>query len=234
MSEIKQATRIQTSVFNALEKKLLVWLAGKQPTWVTSDMMTAIGFFGSLLIAAGFILSNLGVSWLWLAILGFIVNWYGDSLDGTIARVRRAQRPIYGYYLDHTMDIINEMFMFIGVGLSPWVHLNIALLALVFYIILSFNVSMNAHLRSEFKLTYAKMGPTEFRIIMILICLMFIFIRPVRDYTHVVSVFRTVYIFTIFDYIALAVSFVLGVICAASFLGDLKYYSKVDPPKAGN
>lgn len=98
MTEIKQAKRIQTSFISALEKKALVWLASKQPQWITSDTMTFIGFIGSVLSAAGFMLSNLGVNWLWLTIFGLIVNWYGDSLDGTLARVRGAQRPIYGYY----------------------------------------------------------------------------------------------------------------------------------------
>ena len=233
MAEIKQATRIQTSLLNAAEKKLLVRLASKQPAWVTSDTLTFIGFLGSVLIAAGFILSNLGVQWLWLAIFGLFVNWYGDSLDGTIARVRSAQRPFYGYYVDHCMDIINEMFMFIGVGLSPFVHLHIALMAFVFYLILTAVQNINAHLRQEFNLTYAKMGPTEFRIIIALICLSFILIRPVREYSRLVSVFGRNYTFTIFDYVALAVVAVLALISLGYFIKDLRYYSKIDPPKQG-
>lgn len=234
MEEIKQATRIQTSVLNKLEKKVLVWLAAKQPSWVTSDLMTGIGFAGSVLIAAGFILSNHGAGWLWLSIAGFFVNWYGDSLDGTIARVRNAQRPVYGYYLDHTMDILNELLMFVGVGLSPWVHLNIALLAFVFYLILTLNVSMNAHLRNEFKLTYAKMGPTELRIIMIIICLLFICIRPLREYTRGISVFGRCYTLTAFDFIGIVICALLGIICFFTIIGDLRYYAKADPPRKNN
>jgi len=233
MAEIKQATRIQESILNRAEKKALKWLADRQPEWVTSDTMTFIGFIGSVFIAAGFILSNLGVGWLWLAIGGFILNWYGDSLDGTLARVRNAQRPLFGYYLDHSMDMINELFMFVGVGLSPWVHLNIALMALVFYLVLTVAQNINVHLRQEFNLTYAKLGPTEFRIVVILICLMFICIRPVREYTHLANFFGRVYTFTIFDYIALAVTVALAVICAVYFAKDLRYYAKVDPPKQG-
>ena len=233
MAEIKQAERIQESIINAAEKKALKWLADRQPGWVTSNTMTFIGFIGSLLIAAGFILSNLGVGWLWLAIGGFILNWYGDSLDGTLARVRNAQRPLFGYYLDHGMDIINELLMFIGVGLSPWVHLNIALLALVFYLALTVAQNINVHLRQEFNLTYAKLGPTEFRIIVILICLMFICIRPVREYTRLVSFFGRAYTFTVFDYIALFLSLALAAICAVYFVKDLRYYAGIDPPKQG-
>ena len=176
------AVRIQTSVLNELEKKVLIWLAERQPQWVTSDLLTYIGTFGAAVIAAGYILSSRNINFLWLSSLGFVINWYGDSLDGTLARVRKTQRPIYGYYLDHTIDGINEVMIFIGVGLSGLIHLEIALLALVMYLLMTVNVSINAHLKKEFKLTYAKMGPTEFRIIMILINTLFALIRPLRDF----------------------------------------------------
>ncbi len=92
----EQSKRIQTSVLNAAEKKVLVWLAQRQPRWVTSDMLTAIGVVGAIVVAVGYILSNRHIGWLWLASLGFVINWYGDSLDGTLARVRGTQRPVYG------------------------------------------------------------------------------------------------------------------------------------------
>ena len=116
--ETKQATRIQTSLLNGVEKKALVWLAERQPKWMTSDILTGIGFIGALIIAAGFILTKKNIDFLWISSFGLLVNWYGDSLDGTLARVRKKQRPIYGYYLDHTVDCINESVMFIGAGLS--------------------------------------------------------------------------------------------------------------------
>ena len=177
------AVRIQTSVLNATEKKVLVYLAERQPKWMTSDILTYIGTFGAIVIAAGYILSDWNIKYLWLSSLGFLINWYGDSLDGTLARVRNTQRPIYGYYLDHTVDAVNEFMIFIGVGLSGLMHLNIALLALIMYLLLTINVSINAHLKKEFKLTYAKMGPTEFRIIMIITNTLFILIRPLRDFS---------------------------------------------------
>ena len=97
----KKAERIQTSFLNGIEKKALVWLAARQPKWMVSDMLTFIGTLGAIVIAAGYILSSQSIHFLWLSSLGFIINWYGDSLDGTLARVRDMQRPIYGYYLDH-------------------------------------------------------------------------------------------------------------------------------------
>ena len=170
MTNIKaDAVRIQTSVLNALEKKVLVWLAERQPKWMTSEILTYLGTFGAVVIAVGYILTPWNPNFLWLSSLGFVINWYGDSLDGTLARVRNTQRPVYGYYLDHTIDAINEVIIFVGVGLSGLIHLEIALLALVMYLLMTINVSINAHLKKEFRLTYAKMGPTEFRIIMIII-----------------------------------------------------------------
>lgn len=89
------AKRIQTSVLNTLEKKVLIWLAERQPKWMTSDILTYIGSFGALIVASGYILSAWNINFLWLSSWGFIINWYGDSLDGTLARVRKTQRPVY-------------------------------------------------------------------------------------------------------------------------------------------
>ena len=137
------AVRIQTSILNALEKKVLVWLAERQPKWMTSDLLTYIGIFGAVVIAAGYILASRDINFLWLSSLGFVINWYGDSLDGTLARVRKTQRPIYGYYLDHTVDAINEVIIFISIGLSGLMHLNLSLIVLVLYLLITINVSIN-------------------------------------------------------------------------------------------
>lgn len=232
--ELKESVRIQNSFLNALEKKVLVYMAGRMPAWVTSDMMTFLGCFGSVMICAGFILTALSINWLWLTIAGLFVNWFGDSLDGTLARVRNAQRPVYGYYLDHTMDVVNEILMFVGLGLSPLVHLNIALAAFICYLALTLNVSMNTHLRGEFKLTYAKFGPTEFRLIIIVVCLLFIFVPAINDYACPVHVFNNDFVFGVFDWIGLFVVAVLGIMWVATIISDIRYYAKADPPKKNN
>ena len=177
----EKSVRIQTSVLSKIEKRVLIWLAQRQPRWVNSDMMTFLGTVGALIIAAGYILSNLNINFLWLASLGFVINWYGDSLDGTLARVRHCQRPNYGYYLDHSIDAINEIFMFIGIGLSPFFDIRLAMAGLIIYFLLTINVSINAHLKGEFRLTYAKMGPTELRIIMIIINTLIIYWEALRE-----------------------------------------------------
>ena len=225
----KKAERIQTSFLNAAERKALIWLAERQPRWVTSDLLTWVGTFGSVLIALGYILSNLNVQWLWLSTLGLIVNWYGDSLDGTLARVRKTQRPIYGYYIDHTVDGINETLMFVGIGLSPFLNLYSALAMLVIYLQLTLNVSMNAHLKAEFKLTYAGLGPTEFRIIVILLNTFLIFIKPWRQFERVFTIFgKTIYAHAL-DYPGLAILVILLLIYVVTILKDAAYYSKIDP-----
>lgn len=224
------AVRIQTSVLNALEKKVLVWLAERQPKWMTSDILTYIGTFGAVVIAAGYILSARNINWLWLSSLGFVINWYGDSLDGTLARVRNHQRPLYGYYIDHTVDAINEVIMFVGVGLSGLMHLELALFILIVYLMMTINVSINAHLKKEFRLTYAKMGPTEFRMIMILINALFITIRPLREFTSQIFVFGHEMTFAALDYIAAAILVVLVVMHVASVINDAKGYARIDPP----
>lgn len=229
--DIKQSERIQTSVLNGVEKKALVWLAKRQPRWVTSDHLTLVGFFGALLVAAGFILSNLNVSWLWLSSLGMVVNWYGDSLDGTLARVRNTQRPIYGYYVDHTIDCVNEGLMFVGVGLSPFVHLDLALIAYALYLIMTINVSINAHLKGEFKLTYAKLGPTEFRLVVIVVNTVLIAFEGIRNWSWTVSLFGTSYCLNMLDCVAVAVIIILMLMLLFTFINDAKGYAKIDPKK---
>ena len=223
------AVRIQTSVLTALEKKVLVWLAERQPKWMTSDILTYLGTFGAVIIAAGYILSAWNINYLWLSSLGFIINWYGDSLDGTLARVRKTQRPIYGYYLDHTIDAINEVMIFVGVGLSGLMHLEIALLALVMYLLMTINVSINAHLKKEFKLTYASMGPTEFRVIMILINTVFATITPLREFSHSFVIFGSEFTFKALDYIGAAIVIILAIMHLTTVRNDIKGYAEIDP-----
>ena len=217
------AVRIQTSVLNAAEKKILVWLAQRQPKWMTSDILTWTGTAGAVVIAAGYI------NWLWLSSLGFVINWYGDSLDGTLARVRNCQRPIYGYYLDHTVDAVNELIMVLGIGLSGLMHLDLALMILALYLMLTVNVSINAHLKKEFRLTYAKMGPTEFRIIMIIVNTLFATIPALSGFSHEFTVLGHDFVFKAMDYVAVVILAVLAAIYLISVVKDAKEYAVMDP-----
>ena len=231
MEENKQANRIQTSILNPYEKKVLVYLAERMPAWVTSDMLTFVGFIGSLIVAAGYALSNLSLNWLWLACFGFFVNWFGDSLDGSLARVRGTQRKTYGFFIDHNVDVINETIMFTGVGLSPLVNMTFMMGVLVSYLILSVYVYIDCHVKGEMRLTYGALGPTEFRILAILVNLMFIYIPQLSLWkTHIV-LFHNEFDFGILDGIAVAVALIIFVFYLVGLFKDIKYFSKVDPPK---
>lgn len=224
--EPKQAQRIQTSLINAAERKALVWLAERQPRWVTSDMLTLVGVVGAFLTGLGFFLTNYNINWLWLSSAGLVINWYGDSLDGTLARVRNHQRPIYGYYIDHTVDCINEAFMFVGAGLSPLVNLNLTLAAFILYLFLTINVSINAHLKSEFRLTYAKLGPTEFRLIIVIANTVLIVSPSLAAATYSILGFSL----TLLDIVAVIVIALLAAIYLVTFISDARHYAHIDPP----
>ena len=227
----KQAARIQTSVLNSTEKKILVWMAQRMPAWVTSDMLTFVGFLGSCIMATGYALSNLNLQWLWLASFGLVVNWFGDSMDGSLARVRNTQRKTYGFFIDHNVDVINETIMFIGVGTSPLVNMSFAMLALVAYFMLSIYVYINCHLKGEMKLTYAGMGPTEFRLLLFITNICFIYIPWLTEWKIPMTLFHNDFMIGIMDYIAVLVTLLIGGFYLVSFLKDAKYFSKIDPIK---
>jgi len=227
----RQAQRIQTSFINGVEKKALTWLAKRQPRWVTSDMLTAVGTLGALLVGVGFVMTCRSIDWLWLSVAGLAINWYGDSLDGTLARVRNCQRPVYGYYLDHTVDCVNEALMFVGAGLSPLMNLDLALAIFVLYLCMTINVSINAHLKSEFRLTYAKLGPTEFRMLIALGCILLIAFPAWADFTLQVRLAGMVGHFSSLDLLALFLVALLSAIYIITIISDARKYARIDPPK---
>ena len=231
MEEQKQAKRIQTSILNPYEKKVLVWLAERMPAWVTSDLLTVVGFVGALIIAAGYALSNLNLNWLWLSCFGFFVNWFGDSLDGSVARIRNTQRKTYGFYIDHNVDVINESIMFFGVGMSPLVNLTFMMGVLVGYLMLSIYVYIDCHLKGEMRLTYGGFGPTEFRILAVLLNIAVICFPAIIHIRKHIVLFHNEFDFGILDGVAVAVALVLFVFYLVGFFRDLKYFAKIDPPK---
>ena len=232
MSEEKQqAQRIQTSILNPLEKKVLVYLAQRLPAWVTSDMLTFVGFLGALIMAAGYGLSNLDLHWLWLSCFGLLVNWFGDSLDGSLARVRNTQRKTYGFFIDHNVDVINETIMFIGVGASPLVNMSFAMFALIAYFMLSVYVYIDCHLKGEMRLTYGGLGPTEFRLGLFIVNICFIYIPWLTEWKKPVTLFYNDYMVGIFDYIAVVAALLIIFFYLRGFFRDLKYFNQADPPK---
>lgn len=218
--------RIQTSLLNAAEKKLLVWLACRLPGWVTSDMLTYLGVAGAVICAVGFVLGNINVDYLWISSLGLVINWFGDSLDGTVARVRNIQRPVYGFFIDHTLDAVTICIMCIGAGLSPILRLDMAMLVLAGYLVLSVYTYIGAILKGEFRLTYSSLGPTEFRLVVILINTLFIYTSWADDSYCIYG-----YWFGVFDVLAFAIAVFLFVAYFVQFVKDKKVLAEKDPLK---
>ena len=151
------------------ERRLLTAFASHVPRTIRSNHLTVLGTLGAVAAGTGYALSTLQPAWLWLASLGLAVNWFGDSLDGTLARVRQTQRPKYGYYLDHIVDAFSTTVIGLGIGLSPYVDVGIALGLVVAYLALSINVYLESTVFGVFRLAYGRIGPTEVRIILILL-----------------------------------------------------------------
>jgi archaetidylinositol phosphate synthase len=162
-----EATREPSFLLAAPEKRLLRWIAARLPRWILPDDMTALGVVAALGVAVAYQLANDSLSWLWLASALLVVQWLGDSLDGTLARVRRIERPKYGYYLDHLVDAIATAAIGIGLGLSPLMLLSIGTLIVVAYLILSINVYLESYAFGRFSIGYGYIGPTEVRLILI-------------------------------------------------------------------
>jgi phosphatidylglycerophosphate synthase len=165
--EAVHADREESFLLAVPEKRLLRWLAAKLPRWVLPDDMTALGVLAAIAVAVAYQLSNDALGWLWVASALLVVQWVGDSLDGTLARVRGIERPTYGYYLDHLVDAIATAAIGIGLGLSPFMLLSVGTLIVVAYLILSINVYLESFAFNRFSIGYGKIGPTEIRLVLI-------------------------------------------------------------------
>ena len=164
-------TRVQQNLLAASERRLLTWLCARMPNWVTPDLLTTIGMIGAVMVFAGYTASNLGDAWLWLAIGGYVVQWFGDSMDGSLARFRKVERPSFGYFIDHSCDGLANLLIMAGIGLSPFVRLDVALFALAGYLLLSIHAFLSVRVLGEMKLSYIAAGPTELRLILIALTL---------------------------------------------------------------
>lgn len=149
------------------EERVLEWVARRLPARVMPDHMTALGVLAAFGIAGAYLLSNGDKAWLWAASALLVVHWLGDSLDGTLARVRKIERPRYGYYLDHLVDALATALIGLGLGLSPWMLLAVGLAIVVAYLVLSINTYLETYAFGVFTLGYGRLGPTEARLALI-------------------------------------------------------------------
>jgi phosphatidylglycerophosphate synthase len=209
MSDIRNHKRVINTFTGPAEKKVLLWLAGRMPAWVTPDVLTGIGVFGAFIVFLGYSLTNIHPAYLWLASLGFVINWFGDSLDGTVARFRHIERPTYGFYIDHVVDAYVTVLIFLGLGLSPFVRFNLAALALIGYMLLMILVFIRTAVRGEFTISYGKLGPTEVRLIAISGNTLVFFIgNPTLSLLNLN--------WTVYDWMVVGVIVLLGIICLST------------------
>jgi len=202
MPKIESHKRVNEIFLAPLERPALQWLAAHMPRWVNPDILTIVGVVGSLVIALSYWLCHYNRNFLWLASLGFVINWFGDSLDGTLARYRHIERPVYGFYLDHAVDVFSEIIMILGLGLSPYVRFDIACIGLIGYLLMSNLVFLRTCVIGEFRLSYGRLGPTEARLLVMMANTIVYFTRN--------PVFKLNFgVFSLFDFIVLGIAALL-------------------------
>jgi phosphatidylglycerophosphate synthase len=165
-SEFQNATRVQQTFLTPIEKKALRAMAEGTPRWIHSDHLTALGFIAQVMAGASYALASANRYWLVAAIAFLGLNWLGDSLDGTLARVRQRQRPRYGFYVDHMVDSIGSVFLMGGLALSGYMHPYLAIGLLLAFLLLSIESYLATYTLGQFQLSFWNFGPTELRILL--------------------------------------------------------------------
>lgn len=162
----RNAKRFQESFLASAEKHALIWMAEKTPTWINPDHLTILGFGAQVMAGVSYALSRWNRYWLLAVIVCLAVNWLGDSLDGTLARVRQQQRPRYGFYVDHVVDSFGAVALMTGLAVSEYMHPYIAAGLLAGFLLLSIQSYLATYTLGEFRLSFWNFGPTELRILL--------------------------------------------------------------------
>jgi phosphatidylglycerophosphate synthase len=217
--------RVNDTFLAPLERPALQWLCKQMPAWMTPDILTVIGFVGGVVMAAAYWLCNANKNFLWIVDLGLVINWFGDSLDGSLARYRGIERFKYGYFVDHTVDITTQTIVFLGLGVSPFVHFNFALLALVGYLLLGILTYINTAVSGVYKISYGKIGPTEVRVFLLGVNAIFYFGRNSLIHMSSVSIVA-------FDATVLCVAIAFFLYFLGFTLLRMRELNFQDPPKA--
>ncbi len=219
------AERLNDTLLRGIEKQLLNFFVKILPVKIMPDHLTYIGLAGSGMIAAGYGLCNYSIAWLWLANFGFVVNWFGDSLDGSLARYRKIERPVYGFFIDHNVDSISMLLIALGLGISPYMRFDVALYTLIGYYMLSISTYINAYVRGIFRISFAFVGPTEVRTIAIIGNTVLFFIG--KNINLELFGLKLTYL----DLLGVVVgtTFIVGYF--VFYFLDLREMAKIDPPK---
>jgi archaetidylinositol phosphate synthase len=165
METEKKAERVIQTLTGPWEKRVLPRMARALPPWVNSDHLTVLGIFAGFVIFAGFMLLRSSRWWIMLSNAGFVLHWWADSLDGTLARVRHREREKFGYFVDHVCDAFTVALISVGLALSPLVHLGVGLSVAMGYLLMNVYAHIEAYVDHVFKISYGRIGPTELRIV---------------------------------------------------------------------
>jgi archaetidylinositol phosphate synthase len=165
----QEARREHKSLTAAAEKKLLIWMARRLPPWINADHLTSLGLLAFLAGGIFYWLCRRNPAWLHAVNACLVLNWLGDSLDGTVARVRQKLRPRYGFYVDHMVDALAALFLLVGAACSTLITPAIAIALLVAYFFLTINMGYATHALGVFKISFGAVGGTEMRILLAIV-----------------------------------------------------------------
>lgn len=217
--------RTSRFLLSPFEQVVLPRMASALPQWVKPDHLTLLGLAAATGIGVTYILSKQNAAWLWLANILLIVHWFGDSLDGTLARVRKAERPRYGFYLDHLTDAYSTLVIGLGLGLSPYMTLAVGLSIVISYLILSINVYLETYIFGKFSSSYGKLGPTEVRVLLILL--------NIAAIIHGILPFTIWGInITLFDIVGFAAAIGMLILLIQRAIQNLRTLASLEPPIA--
>lgn len=225
----KPAEHQRTSQFilAGFERRVLPWLAARLPRGVVPDHLTALGLAASTFIAIAYMLSNRDARWLWAASAALVVQWFGDSLDGNLARFRKIERPRYGYYLDHLTDAYSTLAIGLGLGLSPYMLLAVGLAIVTAYLILSINVYLETYVFGEFSFSYGRIGPTEVRVILIGLNTAAFLVGAGQFTLWGIGM-------TVFDVVGAAIAIAMLLMLLVRAGGNLRKLAVLEPPRRGD
>ena len=216
--------RVNDTFLAPLERPALQWFCKHMPARMTPDILTVIGIIGGIVMAIAYWLCNVNKNFLWIVDLGLLINWFGDSLDGSLARYRKVERFKYGYFVDHTVDITTQTIVLLGLGISPFVQFSYALLALVGYLLLGILTYIDTAVSGVYKISYGKIGPTEVRVFLVGLNAIFYFASNPLIHLGRVSIFA-------FDAIVLSVAIAFFLYFLGFTLLRIRELNVQDPPK---
>lgn len=216
--------RVNETLTAAVERRILLWMCARLPRRITSDMLTALGVAGATLASVGFALSHMSSAFLALALAGIALNWLGDSLDGSLARHRGAERPKYGFFLDHMTDTLAIGLIAIGIGLSPYVAFASGLAVLLGYYAMVILSMVTCLATGVFRISFGRIGPTEIRLF-IMACTITAMVLPTARFEALGTAL------SIYDLIIFAITTLLLLTCAAQSAKTARELAVLDPPR---